>query len=191
MIFALPFVLLGLVLLVFVGRAWMAESGDRALQRQLIDLALADPAAARRLLSEHPELLGARYVHDQTALHYCAAEGHPEGVRFFADAGVPVDAPNAFGDTALVDAVADGDVQMARLLLRLGADPNAPTRTRDNLLHDAAKHGRVELAAALLEAGARADYVTRAGGTVWDAIATAEARREELLKLLARHGVTR
>jgi hypothetical protein len=79
---------------------------------------------------------------------------------------------------------------VVKLLLWHGADPNASSKTKVNALHDAVAHGRAELAAALLDAGARTDYVTDAGETVWDAVAKA-ATRDEVLKVLERHGVKR
>jgi ankyrin repeat protein len=179
-------------LFLLYARASVADQGtDTKLVGQLIDLAVQDQAAALRLLREHPELLKARYLHDETPLHFCAVEGLTEGVRFFAGAGMPVDAPNAFGDTALMDAATLGNLEVVKLLLRHGADPNATSRTRESVLHDAVRHGHVEVAAALLGAGARADYVTSLGGTIWDAVASAPSRRDELLGLLDRHRIRR
>jgi len=177
--------------LILLGRIWVTESGDRRRVEGLIDLAVRDQAAALRLLREHPELLQARYVHDETPLHYCAVKGLQDGVRFLARAGMPLDAPNAFGDTALVDVVTAGDLEMARLLLRLGADPNVSSRGRGSVLHIAAGRGEPALVAALLDAGARADAVTDRGERVRDAVLSSEPARTEVLKLLDAHDAGR
>lgn len=188
---AVPFLaLLGLVL-VLLWRAWAVESTDTALVRRLIDLAVQDQNAAGLLLREHPELLQARYLHDETPLHFCAVEGFTAGVRFFARAGVPVDAANRFGDTPLTDAAALGNLEVVRLLLHHGADPNAKSRTRECVLHDAVSNGHAEVVAALLDAGARADYVTTLGETVWDALPKSGSGRDELSSVLERRGAKR
>src|SRR5512145_1057179 len=145
MLVALLLVVTGGVVLLLLARAAAkpyAEADE--LAHRLLDLAVRDRGEARRLLREHPELLQARYVHDQTPLHFCAVEGATEGVRFFADAGVPVDAVDDLGDTALVDAATVGNLEVVKVLLGHGANPNAPTRTRENVLHDAVTKGYVE-----------------------------------------------
>jgi ankyrin repeat protein len=183
--------LIGVVLLL-LARAWAkAETADASLVRRLIDLAVRDQPAAMRLLREHPELLAARTVHDETPLHFCAAEGLTDGVRFLAGAGIPVDATNAFGETALVDAVTLGNLEVTRLLLRHGANPNALSQVRRSVLHIAAGQGPPALVAALLDAGARTDPVTNVGETVWDAVSKVEPTRREVLKVLEAHGVRR
>jgi len=187
---ALLLALVGGVALLLFGRAWAGPSVDKRLVRQLIDLAVRDQAAATLLLRQHPDLLHARTLHDQTLLHFCAAEGQAEGVRFLARAGVPVDATNEVGDTALVDAVSQGDLQMARLLLRLGASPDAASRTRGCVLHIAVGTGNAALVEALLGAGARADYVTSFGETLSDALRKAGPRRAELSQVLERRSVS-
>lgn len=181
----------GGALLLYLGRASADESAERKLVEQLIDLAVRDPAAALRLLRDHPALRSARCVDDETPLHYCAVEGLAEGVRFLAGAGFPVDAPNRFGDTPLVDAVARGDLEMTKLLLRLGADPNAASRTRGSVLKMALATRRPKLVEALLDAGARGEDVGGQDGTAWDALARGDSTREEMERILERHGVRR
>lgn len=184
--------LAGLALFLLYARAAVGPQADTRPVRRLIDLAVQDPDAARRLLAEQPELLQARYLHGETPLHFCAVEGLASGVRFFAEAGIPVDAPNELGDTPLVDAASLGKLEVVRLLLWHGASPNATSRTRGNVLHHAVTRGHAEVAAALLDAGARADYALDRGETIWDAVASAPpGRRSELLGILASHGVRR
>jgi ankyrin repeat protein len=163
---------------------------DRELVERLIDEGVHDHAAAATLLEEHPELRTARYIHDETPLHFCAVEGLVDGVCFFAKAGFPVDAVNEFGDTALIDATTVGNVEVVRALLQLGANPNATSATRDQVLHIAVSKGSSELAAALLAAGARADYVTSLDETIWDAVPKHSPQREEMLAVLAHQGIS-
>ncbi len=190
MLAALLLAIVGGAFFLLVGRAWMAESADRKLIERLIDLAVRDPNAAGLLLRAHPELLEARYVHDETPLHYCAVEGFVDGVRFLARAGVPVDAENRFGDTALVDAVTLGNLAVVKVLLSHGANPDAESHRFGPVLHVAVGRGEAAIAGALLDAGARADYATDAGQRIGDALPPAGAKRAEILAVLARHGVT-
>ncbi len=190
--------MLGALLLAIIGvpmllllRTWAREAQDSSLVRQLIDLAVQDQAAAMRLLRDHPELLQARYVHDETPLHFCAVEGFTEGVRFLAGAGMPIDARNEFGDTALVDAVALGRQDVVKVLLSHGADPNAASRALGPVLHVAVSQGRADVAGALLDAGARADYLTDMGTGIWDAVPGEGPDRAAVLKVLERHRVVR
>ncbi len=191
MLVALLLAIVGGAFFLLVGRAWMAESADRKLIERLIDLAVRDPNAAGLLLRAHPELLEARYVHDETPLHYCAVEGLVDGVRFLAKAGVPIDAENRFGDTALVDAVTLGNLAVVKVLLSHGANPNAESQRYGPALHLAVGRGEAAIARALLDAGAHPDYVTDAGQRIGDAIPPAGAKREEILAVLGRHGVAR
>jgi ankyrin repeat protein len=184
--------LAGLALFLLYARAVVGPQVDTRPVRRLIELAVRDPLAARRLLQEQPELLHARHLHGETPLHFCAVEGSASGVRFFVEAGIPVDAPNELGDTPLVDAAALGNLEVVRLLLWHGASPNATSRTRGNVLHGAVARGHAEVAAALLDAGARANYALERGESIWDAVASAPAaRRSELLGILGSHGVRR
>jgi ankyrin repeat protein len=122
-------------------------------------------------------------------LHFCAVEGFLAGVRFLAEAGMPVDAVNEFGDTALIDATALGRAEVVRVLLHHGANPNATSVTRDQVLHLAVTNGNAEIALSLLGAGARTDYVTMLGETLWDAVERSPNPKEMLAALTA-HGVS-
>jgi ankyrin repeat protein len=142
------------------------------------------------MLEERPDLLAARYIHDETPLHFCAVEGFVEGVRFLANAGVPIDAVNEFGDTALIDVVTLGRSEVVRVLLEHGAKPTATSNTRDQMLHIAVTRGDTDIVLALLGSGARTDYVTTTTGeTIWDAVERS-SQRKEILAALASHGVS-
>ena len=51
-----------------------------------IDAVVQDQERAARLLGAHPELLNARWIHDETALHFLAIEGFLDGVTFWRSA---------------------------------------------------------------------------------------------------------
>jgi ankyrin repeat protein len=75
----------------------------REVVGEFIDAVVQDPAKADAMLIERPDLLNARWTHEETVLHFLAIEGFTEGVRFLAARGADVNAVNEFGETALVD----------------------------------------------------------------------------------------
>jgi ankyrin repeat protein len=135
-----------------------------------IDAVVTDPSRAEAMLKDHPTLLNARWIHNETVLHFLAIEGFAEGVRFMASRGAEVNPVNEFGDTALVDVAGLVLTEVADVLLRYGANPNAQSRTKDNALHTALRSGHAELVRHLLKAGADAQYRTDVGETAFDAI---------------------
>ena len=148
------------------------------------------PSQADAMLQEYPQLLNARWMHDETALHFLAIEGFVNAVRFLAERGADVNAINEFGDTALVDIAGLGRTDIADVLLSHGADPNAKSSTRDNPLHAAARAGHAELVKRLLRAGAHARYRTDLGETVFDAVnENPSEQRQELLAALDEYGI--
>ncbi|HJZ75189.1 MAG TPA: ankyrin repeat domain-containing protein, partial [Vicinamibacterales bacterium] len=145
---------------------------------------------AEAMLTDCPALLNARWIHDETVLHFLAIEGFSEGVRFLASRGADVNAVNKFGDTALVDIASLGLTEIADILLRHGADPNAHSQTSDNPLHTAARNGHADLVRCLLKAGANTQYRTAVGETLFDALAeNPTGERAELLAALNESGV--
>jgi ankyrin repeat protein len=170
-----------------------ARSRRPMLQRELIgdfiDAVVRDQQRAVGLLAAHPNLIEARWIHEETPLHVMTIEGFGDGVRFLAEHGADVNVVNEFGDSPLIDAVALGHASIAEVLLRHGANPNARSRTRDNALHIATKRGDGRVVALLLDAGAEARYRTDLGETVFDALPLSGAERENILALLAEHGI--
>ena len=167
----------------------MRELPD-ALIGDFIDAVVEDPARAAALLSQWPELLNARWIHDETVLHFLAIEGFTEGVAFLLRRGADVDAVNEFGDTPLVDVAGLGRTDIAAMLLEHGARPDGVLITRDRPLHAAARTGNAALLRLLLNAGADPRYRTDLDETVFDAVDAAPSRnRAELLTVLADHGV--
>jgi hypothetical protein len=129
--------------------AGLREGGMPELSHTLIgefiDAVVEDGARAEALLSEHPDLIHARWIHDETVLHFLAIEGFAEGVRFLAAHGADVNAVNEFRDSALMDVSVLGLDVMADILLRHGANPNANSDTRENALHAAVRSGNPRL----------------------------------------------
>ena len=165
------------------------ENLPHALVGEFIDAVVRDPKKADVLLAERPSLLNARWIHDETVLHFLAIEGFAEGVRFLASRGADVNAVNEFGDSALVDVAVIGIDDIADILLRHGANPNASSATRDNALHAAVRSGNVRLVALLLKAGANGRYRTNLGESVFDAVNEVPDQRETLLATLGEYGI--
>lgn len=160
-----------------------------ALIGEFIDAAVQDRPRAERLLSAHPGLIDARWIHDETVLHFLAIEGFIDAVKFLAERGADVNAVNEFGDTALSDVVYIGKTDAAEVLLSHGADPNVSSLTHECMLDRAVMSGDTRLVALLLEAGADGRYVTDFGGTVFDALPESGEERESMLAILAQHGI--
>src|SRR4029079_11922684 len=110
-----------------------------------------DPVRADAMLEEQPELLDARWIHNETVLHFLAIEGFADGVRFLASRGADVNAVNEFGDTALVDVASLGLAYIIDILLTHGASPDATSQTRESALHAATAAGHVDVVHALLK----------------------------------------
>ncbi len=162
---------------------------EQALVEEFIDAAVNDHRRADELLKRHPDLLNARWIHEETVLHFLAVENYVEAVRFLAQAGVSVDLTNEFGDTALLDVAVLGNDAVAEILLQFGADPNARSEVRDNVLDAAVRSGNARLVDLVLIAGARPDYVTDLGGTLADALPVKEQKRAAMLDVLRKHGI--
>ena len=95
-----------------------------------------------------------------------AVEGRDFGAAdALLDAGVPVDAAQPDGTTALHWAVRHGTQDVAARLLGAGADPNATNRYGVTPLALAATNGHPGLVAALLDAGASPHAATPYGET--------------------------
>ena len=165
---------------------------SQALIGEFIDAVVQTPDKADALLAEHPALLNARWIHNESVLHFLAVEGFDDGVRFLAVRGAEVDAVNEFGDTPLVDVTLLGLDSVAEILLQHGADPNASSTTNDNPLHCAVRSGDGRLVTLLLRAGANPRYVTDLGESVLDALdQSPENQRDATQAILAEHGVMR
>jgi hypothetical protein len=165
-----------------------AKPGDGALERSLvlefIDASVNEQDKARDMLKRIPGLVHARWIHDETPLHFLAIEGYLGGVRFLGQVGVDVNAVNEFGDPALTEVVALGEVQMVEELLRLGATVNVTSKLRTNPLHCAMEHGHWDLAKLLINAGARSDYTGPYGERFTDVLPEDQTTRDSILEVL-------
>lgn len=91
---------------------------------EFIDCVVERPAEAEAMFQRFPDLLDARWIHQESILHFLAVEGFHSAVSRLAQLGWDLNTTNEFGDTALIDVALIGDTKMAELLLRTGADPN-------------------------------------------------------------------
>lgn len=100
-----------------------------------------------------------RFTQAQAAefLTYDAAVGDRESVEAFLKRGVPVNARDRDGITALHGAVLEGDLSTIKLLLSRGADVNALNAYGDSPLANAleARHNKSQVVALLKEHGAK------------------------------------
>jgi ankyrin repeat protein len=62
-------------------------------------------------------------------LHHAATEGFTSGVQALLDMGVPVNATDKYGQTALIHAACGGDIKLVDLLLARGANPSLKMTT--------------------------------------------------------------
>jgi ankyrin repeat protein len=110
----------------------------------------ADAHALGTLIRHQLSLVDWRGEHSSTALHLVATLPQPEAIaaaRVLVAAGVPIDAPDALGQTALRLAIEHGAAEMALFLLDAGADT-------DGCLHPAIRLGNADLVRELIDCGA-------------------------------------
>lgn len=104
-------------------------------------------------------LAGDGFFSAPTALYQAAGRGNARVVRALVEAGAPINARDAEGQTALhlVGSSSDllgGKLEICRCLLSVGAHVDAQDVNGWTPLHHAACHGNVEVAELLLRAGA-------------------------------------
>jgi ankyrin repeat protein len=86
-----------------------------------------------------------------------AQRGDVDGIQNGLNQGVPVDATNYTGQTALMFAVSGNRLEAVNYLIAAGADVNAQETDGQTVLMSAAKLGNVDIINALLAAGAQID----------------------------------
>ncbi len=164
---------------------------DASIIGEFIDAVVLDQPKAAVMLRHEPGLRDARWIHEETVLHFLWIEGKPDHVRLLGEWGFDPNAANKFGDVPLIDVAVLGKDDVAAVLLDLGADPNARSATCDNVLHCAVRSGNARLVDLLLSRGAKANYVTDIKETVFDALPEDDAARAAIEEVFRRHGVQR
>lgn len=118
-------------------------------------------------------------------LHLAVAGRHAAATRALLDAGAPVEAATADGDTPLKLAIAHEDDATLRAVLAAQPDLGARDQKGRTPLQALVLRGRFELAALLLEAGAAIDAPLD-DGTLLHAVA--QGGDEQRLRFLLQHG---
>jgi hypothetical protein len=91
---------------------------------KLVQFAVRNPALARDLVKDHPEVLKLRTPGmGETALHWLAVENHAEAVQLLIDLGATVQVSNDFGASVLSEAIKVGAMETVAVLRRAGAVP--------------------------------------------------------------------
>jgi len=153
---------------------------------QFMWASVQDRDLARRLLREHPDLIGATNKSGETALHYLAVENYLDAVRFLIEFGANVNSHNKYG-TPLLDAASLGYEEMVKLLLAHGADPGATSLTGGSVLHCASRSGNAKVTALILKSiGGNADTLNDLGETPLMVAAASDAT--DVIQLLLSHG---
>ncbi|HEV8630780.1 MAG TPA: ankyrin repeat domain-containing protein [Thermoanaerobaculia bacterium] len=126
---------------------------------------VADEAAARAVLAEHPDLVAQLSDEDRQAFALAAEEGHEASVRLMHALGFDFRWEGEWGGTPLHHAAWHGNVAMTRLLIGLGTPLNVRDRVYGSSALGWAGHGSVHcrkdadddyvaVVTALLDAGA-------------------------------------
>ncbi|HAK60529.1 MAG TPA: hypothetical protein DCO77_09125 [Nitrospiraceae bacterium] len=160
----------------------MNKKLPKKLVGEFLDAAVEDQEKASQLLKDYPDLLNARWISNETILHFLAVESYVDGVLYLARAGADVNLRNKFGNTPLIDVAMIGNNEVAEVLLAHGADPNVTSDISDNPLHCAVSNGNARLVGMLLDKGARHDYVTDIKETVTDALPNDDAARVAVVR---------
>lgn len=94
-----------------------------------------------------------------------ARYGQTGVVNYLLDAGVPVNARNAYGDTPLIAAAGNGHLALVEMLLKRGADINSANGLGISPLMSAAARGDYQLVHTLISEGAEVDALNSQGET--------------------------
>lgn len=125
--------------------------------------------------------------HPAQPLWSAAAEGDLDAVRTQLDAGVPVDAADPRGNTALLLATARDQVDVARLLIERGASVNHQNDMLDSAYLLAGALGRLDILKLALAHGADLRSTNRYGGTAL--IPACERGHVDAVRMLIAAGV--
>ena len=100
-----------------------------------------------------------------TALHYCALNGHIEIVSVLLHYRANTNITNKLGDTALHNSSSNGHTETVCLLLNSGTNIYLRNVNGATALHKAALSGCIETVKALLKVGASANVLAEDGNT--------------------------
>lgn len=99
-----------------------------------IDAVVLDQLKAERLLVQWPQLKSARWLNDESLVHFFTTEGYNDGVRWLLEHGFDTNVVSEIGETALMAAVLTANLDLAKLLVDFGADVNIESRALGSLL---------------------------------------------------------
>jgi len=133
-------------------------------------LELKTPAAGRRLDDIYPWNANADEASQEdvlgwTRLHYAAARGHQESIRFLLQLSVDLNAPDVRGWTPLHYSCLEGSIGVVRGLLQNGAQTNSYGIDGIAPVHCAAMAGNQKIMQALFESGVDMNQVDNLGNT--------------------------
>jgi ankyrin repeat protein len=120
----------------------------------------------RMLIESGADLNAAESRRGQTALHWAAAEAHPDVVQLLVEKGANINAASKSGFTALVFASIKNDAASVKALLAAGADPNYALPDGTKVLTAAVAHRSTAASIALLDGGADPNQTDRTGNTL-------------------------
>lgn len=148
---------------------WQQLPDESPRSRELRSTSLAKPKFEARSAAEVARLfLGATRAQRQGNLWKAAAAGNTERVKALVEAGVAVDAPSEYGQTALYLAAMHGHVEAVRLLSGwAAADTEVRAAGGSSALTAAAANGHARVVRALLQAGAMHGRPGAEGRTAW------------------------
>lgn len=179
-----PFLLLGAAL-----AAWRPAHATNSDNWPWISVPPPQAQPARAGLEDHPRIKadGSAWVLWQPSASYrelveAARRGDGKRVRELIADGIPGNAADELGDTALSEAIARGDHETARVLLDAGADPDQRDGAGLTPLGQAVLVGDLRIARLLLKRGARVDARSANGDT--PLLAAVALNRPAFIRLL-------
>lgn len=121
-----------------------------------------------------------------TPLHFAAAHGHTDIVKYLLANKAVIEAKDKYGETPLQLAAYNGQTKAAELLLASNADVNAQSKSGEAPLDLAAGAGHIELVKMLLDKKADIDAKSMEGCTALDVAAA--TGHEAIVELLVAKG---
>ena len=142
-----------------------ANETSGVLQRQLLDAASREDAAAVRRLLAQGVNIESRDARGRTALLVATHHNAINVARILIEAGADVNAMDNMSDSPYLYAGAEGRLEILRMTLDHGADLASVNRYGGTALTPAAHHGHVETVDELLKTKIDIDQVNSLGWT--------------------------